>query len=429
MDLRAWYKKRGARFIYLRGKRLVTRYGLTQGKVKNGIKKFVAALAEVNCSPTFFTPGSLLMENPEFFIDLQRKGVELGVHGYYHINLTNIPVDKANQQLMKAIQTFNNYGLDIHGFRCPYLGCNDQIINTFTGKEFIYSSNSPIVWNGNLDIGGKNKNLLFNTISKFYTGEYSTETVSYPYMKSNLVEIPLFVPDDLQLHDGLELNEDEAAKAWILMFKHIYNRGELFVVMFHTEQAKFCTKPFLDLIKYAQMCQPGVWIARLCDISEWFIEKSKFTVETSQVSSGLRLTFGCSPRATILIKGAEISEHYAPWDGAYQRVVANSIEIPAGSLPFIGIGTDVPDAVVTFLSDQGYILINGEEATSCNIYLDNQSLAHIPNDAALIDFIEGTETLLVRYWRWPDGVKSAISITGDLDALSLVDYMSRLFIA
>jgi hypothetical protein len=34
---------------------------------------------------------------------------------------------------------------------------------------------------------------------------------------------------------------------------------------------------------------------------------------------------------------------------------------------------------------------------------------------------------LVKLGRWPDGAKSALCLTGDLDALSLVDYLSRVF--
>jgi hypothetical protein len=63
-----------------------------------------------------------------------------------------------------------------------------------------------------------------------------------------------------------------------------------------------------------------------------------------------------------------------------------------------------------------------------DIYLDGEILAKLPNNVELINYIETSPAPLVRYWRWPDGAKSALSVTGDLDALSLLDYVSRLFI-
>jgi len=44
----------------------------------------------------------------------------------------------------------------------------------------------------------------------------------------------------------------------------------------------------------------------------------------------------------------------------------------------------------------------------------------------LIETIEASPGPLVRYWRWPDGAKSALAVTGDMDALTLLDYAARL---
>ena len=33
---------------------------------------------------------------------------------------------------------------------------------------------------------------------------------------------------------------------------------------------------------------------------------------------------------------------------------------------------------------------------------------------------------VIRLWPWPNGMRSALCITGDLDALSLLDYAARL---
>ena len=52
-----------------------------------------------------------------------------------------------------------------------------------------------------------------------------------------------------------------------------------------------------------------------------------------------------------------------------------------------------------------------------------------PSEMKLLDYIEGRNVPLIRFGRWPDGARSAMSVTGDLDALSLGDYLTRLYIS
>ena len=69
-----------------------------------------------------------------------------------------------------------------------------------------------------------------------------------------------------------------------------------------------------------------------------------------------------------------------------------------------------------------------ETAPRCATYLDSAVLDRLASEVELVNFIEASAGPLIRYWRWPDGAKSSLSITGDLDALTLLDYASRLFI-
>jgi hypothetical protein len=116
------------------------------------------------------------------------------------------------------------------------------------------------------------------------------------------------------------------------------------------------------------------------------------------------------------------------WDGLYQQLRTNALQVPAEPRPFVGLAGDVPMGVVSFLREQGYIVDTGEMAARCGTYLDSAMLAQLTSEVELINHIEGATSPLVRYWRWPDGARSAMCATGDLDALSLVDYVSRLFV-
>jgi hypothetical protein len=102
------------------------------------------------------------------------------------------------------------------------------------------------------------------------------------------------------------------------------------------------------------------------------------------------------------------------------------LDIPAEPRPFVGLPASTPEQTVSFLEEQGYILDSGETATSCGTYIDAATLARVTTEVELINHIEASSGPLIRYWRWPDGAKSAMCVTGDLDALSLLDYALRL---
>jgi hypothetical protein len=108
-------------------------------------------------------------------------------------------------------------------------------------------------------------------------------------------------------------------------------------------------------------------------------------------------------------------------------LLSNTIEVPATPRPFIGLSDGIPECVASFLNEQGYILESGETARSCGLVLGPDVLSGLSNNVELVNYIETSPAPLVRYWRWPYGAKSSLSITGDLDALSLMDYATRVF--
>ena len=183
----------------------------------------------------------------------------------------------------------------------------------------------------------------------------------------------------------------------------------------------------MTALREATRLQPPVWIARLRDISNWWREKSSFAVAISHTLAGLHISFTCSERATILVRGLGTCGSERVWDGAYYQLRTRALHVPAEPRPFVGLSADVPKQVVSFLREQGYILDTSETATRCGTYIDAATLARLTTEVELINYIEASPGPLVRYWRWPGGAKSAMCVTGDLDALTLLDYALRLF--
>jgi hypothetical protein len=104
-----------------------------------------------------------------------------------------------------------------------------------------------------------------------------------------------------------------------------------------------------------------------------------------------------------------------------------TLQLSPHERPFVGVPPEAPAALVAFLQEQGYIVEQGDEASRCAIYFSSTDLGALHNQVELIDFIETSSAPLVRFWRWPAGTRSALCVTGDLDALSLTDYVARIF--
>jgi peptidoglycan/xylan/chitin deacetylase (PgdA/CDA1 family) len=384
-------------------------------------------LADQGCAPTLATPGIVVKNRPRFFRGLQEAGAEIAVHGYQHVDLNAYPVARACKQLAKAVDVINSNGIDVNGFRCPYLGCTEKLLDALPKGLFRYSSNKAICWEGLQGINDGYTNIVLDTLHNLYQAKASTDLISVPYTRSNMHEIPICVPDDMELLDGLNLSADGVANAWGQILDRTHRRGEMFTLMFHPELASLCEQPFHEVLSRAKLKRPQVWVARLGDISEWWAEKAGFKMEAVPSITGLHLDFSCSPRATILLKGIDTNSCSEAWDGPYRRLLSRTLEVSSGPRPFVGISNEIPQKTISFLMEQGYILDITAQAPDCSIYLDGNKLGSLTNEVQLIDHIEASAGPLVRYWRWPNGAKSAMSITGDLDALSLLDYLSRLY--
>jgi peptidoglycan/xylan/chitin deacetylase (PgdA/CDA1 family) len=428
MKFKEWFNVRGSAYINHRAWKLLRRYGISSSHAIRRIDNCLEGLVNQDCAPTFIVPGIVVRYSPQFFRHLQAAGAEIAVHGYQHVDLKAYPVTDACEELAKAVEVFNHNGIDVHGFRCPYLGCTDELVNAIPEDVFRYSSNKAIYWTGLKYKEDGHNPIVINTLHNLYNAAGSMNVISVPYPRANMLEIPVCLPDDMELIDGLNLSVEDVANVWGQLLDSTYQRGELFTLIFHPELATLCALPFVDILSRSKLFKPKVWVARLCDIGDWWDEKAGFKMEIASTPTGLRLDFTCSPRATILLKGIDGISGSEPWDGSYQRLLSRCVEVPAIPRPFIGVSDKASSKVISFLLNQGYILDTTEKGRDCSIYLDEGILASKDSEVKLIDYIEGCAGPLVRYGRWPNGAKSALSITGDLDALSLIDYLTRIYI-
>jgi peptidoglycan/xylan/chitin deacetylase (PgdA/CDA1 family) len=428
VKLRDWFSRRSPGFVLERGRRLLERYRLSPAHAQERIEEGVTQLAEYGCSPTFPTPGRVVQQYARFIRNLQSRGAEIAVHSYDHVDLRDYPPPRAQEQLLRAVDAFERLGIDVHGFRCPYLSWSDELLDALPTGVFGYSSNAAIQWDTPTTVKADDHGTLFDSINRFYRPQSAWRAVCTPWMRGNLLEIPVCVPDDLQLYDGLHLGPHQVATVWCEILRTTHTRGELFNLLFHPELGAACQESFPTLFREVKRLQPSVWLARLQDVKDWWREKSGFTVACSEGEEGLHIAFICSERATVLYRGLGELDSAPPWAGKYHLWHGGTLHVRAGCRPFIGLPPDVSVQTESFLLEQGYLLDKGASATQCTLYLDEAILCELTDRRALVDHIETSDSPLVRYWPWPNGSRSALSVSGDLDALTLLDYAARLFV-
>ncbi|MEN6571509.1 MAG: polysaccharide deacetylase family protein [Anaerolineaceae bacterium] len=425
MKIGDWYQKRGLAFVFKRAKRLTARYSMTPHKAIMRISRCVEELSAQGCSPTFFVPAVVVGRNLQFLKVLQDCGCEIGVHGFQHVDLTSYPPAKSSEKLQRAAEFLLMNGFKMEGFRCPYLSSSEALIRQLPPRLFNYSSNRAIAWHTD-GHGEAQERILYSTIERFYHPLAPNAHMRLPWLQDGMVEIPVCVPDDMQLYDGLNFSGEDISAAWVNLLKETHRRGELFNLMFHPELSEFFEAPFLEVLHAARLLDGRVWVTRLQDVGRWWRKMSRFGVSFIKNGGTWHLQLSCDPQATILIRGLDLEVRSQHWDGRYQRLPAPDVQVHGGLLPFIGLAEDVPEWAGESLQRMGYIVLNGEEGRDCCTIIDREFFTDLDNEVALNRKIEQLEIPLIRYWPWPDGARSALCLSGDLDALSLMDYSTRL---
>ena len=380
------------------------------------------------CSPSYPTPGQVVDRYPRFIQKLQSLGTEICVHSYHHIDLRTCPLETALDELDAALKAFERHGIQSSGFRCPYLSWRPELIAALPPKWFEYSSNQAITLAPFLPAVAEQDSSVFNTINQFYTPASAEAMKAVPYHLENLIEIPLFVPDDLQLQDGLKFSQEQIAQFWVETLQRTHRSGELFTLLTHPELADLFAPALERLLQSITDLTPKVWMARLCDISAWWREKAGFSAQfTSEPQDSLTVTFQASPRAAVLIRGIHAPQAQ-PWYGPDQLLESRSLTLPASieKRPWLGVHPDFPPQALRWLHERGFITEHSLDPNAYIYYLSPRPAVAAPELESIAAEIESSCSTLIRFGLWPDQARSAFAVTGDLDALSLMDYASRL---
>lgn len=361
---------------------------------------------------------------------LSNQGVELIVHGYIHTDYKSVSSKEQARHFQQAIDIFRIHRIPFVGFRAPYLRTSYETPEVLSNLEFLYDSSRAIHW-GVIEQNGYSPQAWseYRRLLDFYQAQSAQDYLALPKLTSGLVEIPVSIPDDEAMVDRLGIKEErEIARVWLAILRQTYERGELFTVQLHPERIPLCAHALATILQEARRSKPAVWIATLSEIAEWWRERNGFNLQVDSVGNDrYRVLADCSERATLLLKNCEAEALVAErWPDGYQSITAKGLTVRSSRRPVIGVARDSSADATDFLHSEGFVVEQSDQPENYGIYLSDLQHFRETDEKLISKKIERSKAPLLRYWRWPYQAKSALAITGDIDAITLFDFGLRI---
>lgn len=399
---------------------IASRFGPTPRRIERRIAEVAEVAGQWDARPSLPITAIGVRRHPDGIRRLAERGIEFPVHGLYHVDHAELTAAQQTEQLAIARGILESAGIEVGGFRAPYLRVNDATVHAVRETGLRYDASPAVSW----PIDAAITTDAYARVLEFCNAMPAASVPSVPWFDDGLTRIPYSLPDDEATVDRLRITDPaRIADLWRSIFRSIHERGELFTIGVHPERIGLCGPAIAGVLADARAATPGAWVARLDEIDRWWRERAAATLEAEPDGAGrMRLVAAGPAEVTILVRGFEV-DGATPWADGYRRAPERRVEVETSRRPFVGVPASAPQAMSEFLRQQGFVVEVGDRAThTCAV----ERATFAPEDRrALLEEIEGSSSPLVRLGRWPSAAKSAVAITGDVDALTVWDYAHR----
>ncbi len=405
-----------------------SRFGFTSVRMERSLLIYIEALKKYGVAPTFPITAAVLQRHHTAISSFLSDGVEFAIHGFTHGDYSQMSAAKQKKELEKAVATFRSCRIPFSGFRPPYLRMNRDTEKVLPRFSFNYVSSATLVWEvfPKHDLHPKMR-AAYDRALRLYKAKSASYHSSLPRIRGPLVQIPVSLPDDEMLVDRVGIPEEEIAAIWKSILDRTYERGELFTLQLHPERVQVCRGPLESVLERAREKDPPVWVATLEEIAQWWQERSGFRLEIEDVGQqSYKVTAFCSPRATLLARGEILNYPHSPWYGAWSEVKGRSFILRSSCRPVIGVSPSYPLSLTRRLKDAGYPVEVTAGGAGYQIYLSSKK-GTLSDEVEILKAVEARTSPLIRFGAWPNGCRSALAITGDIDAITIWDFLCRLW--
>ena len=332
-------------------------------------------------------------------------------------------------QIGMAREIFNDFDMPVYGFRSPYLSRNCFTAEAIQKNNFLWESNETLICNDYLVSQElKLSSLMRDAIHLLYSPLDAQENVVIPRLLGEVVGIPVTLPDDEILIERLGIIDSNTIESiWANILEKTREQGGIFVLQLNPERFAICRDAIEGLLDRASRPERGIWVTGMKEVAEWWKEKSQFEVDFRSVPrKGYRVKCKCTDRAVVLCRnhGSEASQTFLYRD--YHTIKQREFFVASGELkPCIGVCPRCSEMLLDFLKYEGFAFEVSQDSSKYSLFVDGYEIFNRKDEQILLNMIEQSTNPIIRYWRWPQGKRSAFVTSHDLDCLTLTDFLLR----
>jgi peptidoglycan/xylan/chitin deacetylase (PgdA/CDA1 family) len=389
---------------------------------------YIDLLRKYNIRATFPITADLLVKNDHMINCLIDDHVEFAVHGYNHIDYSQLSHTQQMAHFDRAVRIFKRSFIKFSGFRCPYLRYNTDTLGALSKLPFKWDSSQAIYWDvlSRYNFNQRSFNHFDKVLSQ-YDVKMAENCVSLPKIEQNLVEIPVSLPDDDLLISRLKIRNPHLLKKILKdMLRLTFMRGELFTILIHPERIRYYEGSIDHLLQKALTKKPKVWLTSMKQIAEWWQEKRRFTIDIHPLGNHkYQVRAKCLDRATLLCKESKYKR--GSFYKGYEVIKERSFIVESFRIPMVGISANSSSKLQDLLINEGIPFERSFERHKYAVFVSDEDYSCEKDERKVLKKIERSTMPLVRFWRWPDEYRSALALTGDIDAFTVFDFFPRLF--
>jgi len=421
MSLAMSLRSRGPAGSAARTAAVLSRFGVTAAGMAGRLDRYMRLLSDLGVRPTWPTTACVLARHPALLRGYADRGAELALHGLVHGDHAVLDRRRQRETIAKAAEIFSRAGIAAVGFRGPYLRYNDATLDVLKELGFRWHSSQAVAFPMLASDPAQARVASYGLALRLYSAHDAASVAARPRLRDGLVDIPVAIPDDETMVERLRLEGADAGAQWVHMLDRTHERGDLFTIQLHPERIRELDGALRETLTAARRREPAVFVARLDEIAEWWRRRSRFSVQVLRAGDGrYRVRLDADDDVTLLVRGCNVEA--APWYGNDAVAHGRDLEVRSARVPVMGVSRRSPAAVGALLAEEGLPVEVSDARDAYGGYVD---VGAEWRESEVLDAIDRAPGPLVRIWRWPRGMRSALAVTGDIDALTLRDFLLR----
>lgn len=408
--------------IFDRAAIITARFGLGTKNMRKALELYRSILAEADASATFPITATVLRRHSGVLRGLHDDRIEVAVHGLFHNDYAQMDLEAQQREVRAAVAIFDQLGVPFRGFRGPYLRANEHTGRVLRELGFLYNCSQSVVFPVvGAAAASRMQRHAYGRALGLYEPLDAQRIAVRPRQIEGVIDLPVALPDDEILVDRLGFTSAQQEAAWLAILDRTYERGELFTLQLHPERIHYAARALRAVLQRARTLDPKVWIARLDEIACWWKRRSTFRLRVDEVHAARYVAqLDADDDARLLVRSADRSAGTCLGEdqGSNHRLILDS-----RVKPVVGLSPRTSPALQPFLIEEGLPFEVSERPERFGAYLDLPS--RIWDEADVLAAIARERGPIVQLARWPHGNRSALAVTGDIDSLTLSDFVWR----